>query len=94
MSETISAVLDRIEAQQAVAVIDVPTDALGFLQLIYRNINVPLSIRMRAAALALPFESPKLAVTAYIDDCNFADRLEQALVRSAKAMKVIEQQPG
>jgi hypothetical protein len=45
---------------------------------------------MRAAGLALPLECPKLAVTACISDDNFAERLERALARSAKAPKIIE----
>ncbi len=67
-------------------------NALSYLQSIYRNPLEPTSIRMRAAALALQFESPKLAVTAYVSDADdFAARLDRALARSHP--KVIEHRP-
>jgi hypothetical protein len=56
--------------------------SLKFLQTIYRNPEVPLPVRMRAAMAALQFEHPKLAVTANVESGDFADQLEQAVKRS------------
>jgi hypothetical protein len=54
-----------------------------------RNKLAPLSVRKRAATIAIQYESPKLAVTGYIkDDAGFAAALERALSRSNAAMKV------
>ena len=51
---------------------------------------MPLSVRMRAAVAALPFEFPKLAVTASFNGGDFAAQMEKAFRRSAK---VIEDEP-
>ena len=59
----LDAILNKIEAEAIAEAPDGDT-ALRLLQAVYRNKRAPLSIRMRAAALALPYESPKLAVTA------------------------------
>ena len=56
-------------------------DPLSFLKAVYMNAELPLSVRMRAAGLALPFESPKLAVTAVVSEQDFATVLDRRLKR-------------
>jgi hypothetical protein len=69
-------------------------DALGLLQAIYRDPAQSLSVRMRAASQALPFESPKLSamMLSSVDPNVFARQLDAAIERSGKRteMKVIE----
>ena len=60
-------------------------DALTFLQSVYQNEAVPLPVRMRAAAIAIEYERPRLAVTALIDEASFAARLEKAVQRTDRA---------
>ena len=76
-----------------------PTSSLDFLRAVYCNEGLPLPVRMRAAIAALPFEAPKLAVTANVEGQGFAALLEARLRRIAEAKnaeanpKVIENQP-
>jgi hypothetical protein len=86
----LDAILNQIEAEAAVEAPDGET-ALRLLQAVYRNKRAPLSIRMRAAALAIPYESPKLAVTALLhDEVSFAAALDRAIQRSAAGKVTLE----
>ena len=56
-------------------------DPLNFLKAVYMNADLPLSIRMRAAIELMPFMHPKLAVTAVVNEQNFAELLDRRLRR-------------
>ena len=60
--------------------------SLDFLKAVYTSADQPMHRRMRAAIAALPFEHPKLAVTAVVSTEGFAARLEAARSRAAKAI--------
>jgi len=57
--------------------------------MIYRDPQLSTAVRMRAAGLALPFESPKLAVTAVVSEQDFATVLDRRLKR-IEEMKLLE----
>jgi hypothetical protein len=68
--------------------------SLEFLQSVYRAPYQPISRRMRAAIAALPFEYPKLSVSANLGvNAGFAMRLEQARKRSESAKIAIDAVP-
>ena len=54
--------------------------ALDFLRAVYRDPQQPVPRRMKAAIETLPFEHPKLAVTANLDG-RYASQLEAAMER-------------
>jgi hypothetical protein len=56
-------------------------DPLDFLKAVYMNAELPLSVRMRAAIELLPFTHPKLAVTAMVNEQDFATLLDRRLKR-------------
>jgi hypothetical protein len=64
--------------------------ALELLQRVYRDPMASLSVRMRAAALALPFEVPKLSAVAMsnMSPAAFAAQLDRAIDR-ANAVRVL-----
>jgi|SRR6476660_4466326 len=67
-------------------------NSLDFLQKVYRSSRQPLAVRMRAAAIALPFESPKLTAMAVssMNGEHFVAMLEKAIARSQAPLKQIE----
>jgi hypothetical protein len=85
--------LEQAQATGEVQREEEPGSALEYLQDIYKGRRQPDHVRMRAAAIALPFESPKLAVTGYVsDDSAFAIALEKAITRSREGKVVLELQ--
>lgn len=50
--------------------------SLDFMQAVYRDRSQPVSLRMKAATAALPFEHPKLSVNANVDN-HFAAQMEE-----------------
>jgi hypothetical protein len=56
-------------------------EPLKFLKAVYMNADLPLSVRMRAAIELLPFTHPKLAVTALVNEQDFATLLDRRLKR-------------
>jgi len=57
--------------------------SLEFLQAVYRNEQLPLSVRMRAAIEAAPYEHAKLTAVAvgYMNE-SFGAQLDRAIARS------------
>jgi hypothetical protein len=87
------AVLDRylklVEESQGVF----EGDAHALLIATYQGKYVPSHQQLRAAALALPFESPKLSVVGVTrDDGTFAAQLDRAIARSRNGKVTLELQ--
>jgi len=69
-------------------------DPLSFLKAVYMNVELPLSVRMRAAIELLPFTHPKLAVTAVVSEQDFATVLDRRLKRiEVMKLNAIEAKP-
>lgn len=54
-------------------------NSLEFLQAVYLNEQLPLSVRMRAAIESLPYENAKISAVAvgYLNGEDFYNRLER-----------------
>lgn len=61
--------------------VEIPANgtSLDLLQKVYRNPDIPLPVRIRAAGLALPHEHPRLQVTAQVTENDFATILERRI---------------
>ena len=72
-----------------------PEDALDYLRSIYRDPLEPTPVRMKAAAIAIEYERPRLAVIASIGGDDFSERLGRAIERSSlvRSPKVINATP-
>jgi hypothetical protein len=66
--------------------------SIDLLRAVYRNPSIPLPVRIRCAVAALPFEMPKLAVTAMVTEQDFATLLDQRIKRMEQ-MERSEAQP-
>ena len=79
--------------------IELPPGALSleFLQAIYRSATQPMARRLKAASIAIQYESPKLAVTAVVEGSDsLAAKLNRAIERSARveAYRLIQAGPS
>ena len=93
MAETIGGVLDRMETtihhrrvngMNAENVEIGPNDlSIDLLRAVYRNNQLPLTTRMRAAISALKHEVPTLGISVVVNDDDIATRLDRALARIA-----------
>jgi hypothetical protein len=83
--------VDLQMAQEQRREIGIPSDgtSIDLLRAVYRDPSIPLSTRIRCAVAALPFELPKLAVTAMVTEQDFATLLDQRI----KRMEQMERKP-
>ena len=85
---------EEVEQEWPAVQVVVPANALEYLQSIYRNPSEFDGRRMRAAMAAIPFESPKLAVTTLLADADsFGALLDKAIARSQSPPRQIELHP-
>jgi hypothetical protein len=83
--------LERAQAAGEVQREEEPGSALEYLQDIYKGRRAADHVRMRAAKECLPFETPRLAVTGYVNDTHsFAEALDRAIARSQAGRVTLE----
>ncbi|MFZ2080524.1 MAG: hypothetical protein WAV38_28525 [Xanthobacteraceae bacterium] len=84
MLATVESALAELEEEEELIELAPGEISLDFLRRIYRGTQQPMSLRMRAAIEALPFEKPKLSATAIatMDGKTFAEALERCIERS------------
>jgi hypothetical protein len=67
--------------------------SLGILQMIGADKSLPIEIRMRAAGLAVPYEKPKLSMTATVQSRPLFDILEEAHQRNRRVIEAPAAEP-
>jgi len=75
--------------------VEIPSEGLSIdlLRAVYRNNQLELSTRMRAASLAIPYECARLGVSVVVNNTqDFASLLDARIARFEQ-MKLIEAQP-
>lgn len=91
MVETVRAVMDRLEARRQEEVELSPNGtSLDLLQAVYRNKELPLPTRMRAASLAIPYECCRLGVSVVVNNGQDFASLLDARLKHFEQMKLIE----
>jgi hypothetical protein len=83
----------RAENQHLVEWINGDSDALACLQRVYTDPNASESNRIKAAAAAISFERPKLAVQVQVGPAVLGERLDQARTMKTVNPPLIEHQP-
>src|SRR5262249_5953245 len=94
----VDAALTKIEeARRQAEMIECQGDALAFLKAVYQSPAVSLPARMKAAAIAIEYERPRLAVTANLEGKDFAAMLDARLQRlkdREREPRIIDKQPN
>jgi hypothetical protein len=83
--------LDQLNGDRGIGRV---ANSLELLRAVYADPAMPLGVRMRAAIASLPFEFPKLAVTAaFTSDEGLAAALDRAIAR-CKTIEATPAQPA
>ena len=96
MLDTVDGALAKVEREREDR-LELPANgtSLTFLQMVYRNANLPLGMRMRAASQAIQFEHPKLAVQASVSEWDgWVRKLDQAIEQSQRVLQTRKLEDG
>jgi hypothetical protein len=85
--------LNQESIDQALEALPDKHTALELGQAIYRCRSLPWQDRWRAGREILPYETPRLGITAVVSEQDFATLLDRRLARIAE-MKMIEARPN